>query len=87
MTACALPRFMFTCVPSGNVRLTPESMSQDSDCGADLSVVIGRNRLSATSGIGGICFLSHIDYTHVYASWLLLQIVRCYSSSVAFLCG
>ena len=54
MTACALPRFMFTWVPSGNVRLTPESMSQDSDRGAGLSVAIGRNRLPESSDKGGI---------------------------------
>ena len=54
MTACALPRFMFTWVPSGNVRLTPESMSQDSDRGAGLSVAIGRNRLPESSDKGDI---------------------------------
>ena len=54
MTACALPRFMFTWVPSGNVRLTPESMSQESDRGAGLSVAIGRNRLPESSDKGGI---------------------------------
>lgn len=54
MTACALPRFMFTWVPSGNVRLTPESMSQESDRGAGLSVAIGRNRLPESSDKGDI---------------------------------
>ena len=54
MTACALPRFMFTWVALGNVRLTPESMSQDSDRGAGLSVAIGRNRLPESSDKGGI---------------------------------
>ena len=43
MTACALPCFMFTCVPSGKVRLIPDIGSAASAKPSAPSAVTGRN--------------------------------------------
>ena len=43
MTACALPCFMFTCVPSGKVKLIPDIGSVASAKPSAPSAVTGRN--------------------------------------------
>ena len=43
MTDCALPCFMFTCVPSGNVKLIPDIGSAASAKPSAPSAVTGRN--------------------------------------------
>ena len=45
MTACALPCFMFTCVPSGKVRLIPDIGSAASAKPSAPSAVTGRERI------------------------------------------
>ena len=52
MTACALPCFMFTCVPSGKVRLIPDIGSVASAKPSAPSAVTGNRQEHRTGGVG-----------------------------------